>query len=134
VPGTATNWPGGGYDPELKIVYAPTGNVPGVRALRTPPAEFSDIRYLAGVEETDFREVFGPGDCCAADNPLTAQRAREAKANAPPKAKKVGLGVQGLPIVKPPCSMISAIDLNAGRSNGRRRMATRPTISATIRR
>jgi quinoprotein glucose dehydrogenase len=117
VPGTATNWPGGGYDPELKIVYAPTGNVPAVRALRTPPAEFSDIRYMAGVEETEFREVFGPGDCCAADNPLTAQRAREAKMNAPPPPPVggvVNLGVQGLPIVKPPYGMVSAIDLNAG--------------------
>jgi quinoprotein glucose dehydrogenase len=117
VPGTATNWPGGGYDPELKIVYAPTGNVPGIRALRTPPAEFSDIRYVSGVEQTDFREVFGPGDCCAADNPLTAQRAREAKENAPIPAVggQVGLAVQGgLPMVKPPYGMISAIDLNAG--------------------
>jgi quinoprotein glucose dehydrogenase len=117
VPGTATNWPGGGYDPELKIVYAPTGNVPGVRALRTPPAEFSDIRYVSGVEATDFREVFGPGDCCAADNPLTAQRAREAKENAaiPAVGGQVGLAVQGgLPMVKPPYGMISAIDLNAG--------------------
>jgi quinoprotein glucose dehydrogenase len=117
VPGTATNWPGGGYDPELRIVYAPTGNVPAVRALRTPPAEFSDIRYMAGVEETEFREVFGPGDCCAADNPLTAQRAREARTNAPlpgPVGGVVNLGVQGLPIVKPPYGMVSAIDLNAG--------------------
>jgi quinoprotein glucose dehydrogenase len=117
VPGTATNWPGGGYDPELRIVYAPTGNVPAVRALRAPPAEFSDIRYMAGVEETEFREVFGPGDCCAADNPLTAQRAREAKMNAPPPPPVGGvipLGVQGLPLVKPPYGMVSAIDLNAG--------------------
>jgi quinoprotein glucose dehydrogenase len=117
VPGTATNWPGGGYDPELRIVYAPTGNVPAVRALRTPPAEFSDIRYMSGVEETEFREVFGPGDCCAADNPLTAQRAREARENAPPPPPVGGvvpLGVQGLPIVKPPYGMVSAIDLNAG--------------------
>jgi quinoprotein glucose dehydrogenase len=115
VAGTATNWPGGGYDPELKIVYTPTGNVPAVRALRTPPAEFTDIRYVAGVEDTPFSEVFGPGDCCAADAPLTAQRAREAKANAPLPQGGGGLNVQGLPIVKPPYGLISAIDLNAGR-------------------
>ena len=115
VAGTATNWPGGGYDPELKIVYAPTGNVPAVRALRTPPAEFTDIRYVAGVEETQFNEVFGPGDCCAADAPLTAQRARDAKANAPLPQGGGGLNVQGLPLVKPPYGLISAIDLNAGR-------------------
>jgi quinoprotein glucose dehydrogenase len=116
VAGTATNWPGGGYDPELKIVFTPTGNVPAVRALRTPPAEFTDIRYVAGVEDTPFSEVLGPGDCCAADAPMTAQRAREAKANAPlPQGGGGGLNVQGLPIVKPPYGLISAIDLNAGR-------------------
>jgi quinoprotein glucose dehydrogenase len=115
VAGTATNWPGGAYDPELRIAYMPTGNVPGVRALRTPPAEFSDIRYVAGVEDTPFNEVFGPGDCCAADAPLTAQRAREARTNAPLPQGGGGLNVQGLPIVKPPYGLISAIDLNAGR-------------------
>jgi quinoprotein glucose dehydrogenase len=71
---------------------------------------------LPGVEETPFSEVLGPGDCCAADAPLTAQRAREAKANAPlPQGGGGGLNVQGLPIVKPPYGLISAIDLNAGR-------------------
>src|SRR5579871_1009667 len=63
---TATNWPGGGYDPELHIAFAPAGNVAGVRALRTPPAEFSDIRYVAGVNGRPFQEILGPGDCCAA--------------------------------------------------------------------
>ena len=29
VAGTATNWPGGGYDPELHIAFAPAGNMPG---------------------------------------------------------------------------------------------------------
>ena len=117
VAGTATNWPGGAYDPELQIVFAPAGNVPGVRALRRPPASFSDIQFAAGVENTDFREVFGPGDCCAADNPETAQRARDAKANAPlpgPVGGVIPLGVQGLPLVKPPYGLITAIDLSKG--------------------
>lgn len=117
VPGTATNWPGGGYDPELHIAFMPAGNVPGVRALRKSPANFSDIQYSTGVENTDFREVFGPGDCCAADAPQTAQRAREAKTNAPLAGGGggvVALGVQGLPIVKPPYGVLSAIDLDKG--------------------
>src|SRR6266568_2170183 len=29
--GTATNWPGGGYDPENHIAFAPAGNMPGIR-------------------------------------------------------------------------------------------------------
>ncbi len=114
--GTATNWPGGGYDPELHIAYMPAGNVPGVRALRKPPAGFTDLQYVTGVENTDFQEVFGPGDCCAADNPLTAQRAKEAKENAPLRGGGggVALGVQGLPIVKPPYGLIAAVDLDKG--------------------
>jgi quinoprotein glucose dehydrogenase len=114
---TATNWPGGGYDPELHIVFAPAGNVPGVRALRTPPAEFSDIRYVSGVNGRPFQIVLGPGDCCAADAPLTAQRARDAKAppaNPAAGGEGGGLNVQGLPISKPPYGLIAAIDLDKG--------------------
>ena len=35
--GTATNWPGGGYDPELHIVFAPAGNTPSARSIVEPP-------------------------------------------------------------------------------------------------
>src|SRR5260370_20187906 len=44
--GTATNWPGGGFDPETHILYAPAGNTAGVRSLIAPPAgilRLSDI-------------------------------------------------------------------------------------------
>src|SRR2546426_1172353 len=80
---TATNWPGGGYDPELHIVFAPAGNTPGGgRSLVEPPPNFSDIKYVAGVAGRNFQPAFGPGDCCAADSPRTAARAREARAQA----------------------------------------------------
>ena len=113
---TATNWPGGGYDPELHIVFAPAGNVMGVRALRTPPAEFSDIRYVQGVNGRPFQVILGPGDCCAADAPLTAQRAKEASEPAVPRDRGDGAGltVQGLPISKPPYGLLAAIDLDKG--------------------
>ena len=118
VSGTATNWPGGAYDPETHTAFMPAGNTPGVRALRTPPAEFSDIRYVAGVNGRPFQLVLGPGDCCAADAPQTAQRARDAKAPpaaAPPAGGEVGgLGVEGLPISKPPYGLLAAIDLDKG--------------------
>ena len=80
--GTATNWPGGGYDPELHIAFMPAGNIAGVRTLVAPPPGFSDIKYVAGLEGQPFREVLGPGDCCAADAPRTAERAREARGSA----------------------------------------------------
>jgi quinoprotein glucose dehydrogenase len=118
VAGTATNWPGGAYDPELHIAFMPAGNTPGPRSLVTPPGEFSDIRYVQGVAGQQFREVLGPGDCCAADAPQTAARARLARtpaADAPPPAGGFGaLNVEGLPIVKPPYGILAAIDLDKG--------------------
>ncbi|MBI1873636.1 MAG: PQQ-binding-like beta-propeller repeat protein [Acidobacteria bacterium] len=120
--GTATNWPGGGYDPETHTVFAPAANTGfSVRTLVAPPAAFSDIRYVAGIAGQQFREVLGPGDCCAADSPRTAERAREART--PPPATPApaggggeggGLNVQGLPIVKPPYGLVSAINLDRG--------------------
>ena len=116
--GTATNWPGGAYDPELHLAFAPAGNVPGTRSLVEPPKEFSDIRYVAGIAGQPFREVLGPGDCCAADSPRTAERAKEAMAPAPatpaPAPAPAGLQVQGLPIVKPPYGLIAAVNLDRG--------------------
>jgi quinoprotein glucose dehydrogenase len=125
--GTATNWPGGGYDPETHVVYAPAGNTPGTRSIVAPPPGFSDIRYVSGIGGQPFREVWGPGDCCAADSgrrtrddlPQTAlgpAASPPAGAAARPAAggEGSGLNVQGLPIVKPPYGLLSAIDLDRG--------------------
>jgi quinoprotein glucose dehydrogenase len=127
--GTATNWPGGGYDPELHIAFMPAGNTAGVRTLVEPPRDFSDIRYVSGLGGQPFREVLGPGDCCAADAPRTAERAREARATPPatatPAAEAVsssqaaiaaaaGLNVQGLPMIKPPYGVLAAVNLDRG--------------------
>jgi quinoprotein glucose dehydrogenase len=119
VAGTATNWPGGAYDPETHIAFMPAGNTPGVRSLVAPPGEFSDIRYVQGVAGQPFREILGPGDCCAAGAPQTAERARFAKTPAaanfnPPPGGFGGLNIQGLPISKPPYGMLAAIDLDKG--------------------
>src|SRR5207237_403848 len=67
--GTATNWPGSAADPETHVVYAQAGNTPSARSLVEPPPGFSDIRYVSGLGGQQFREVLGPGDCCAADAP-----------------------------------------------------------------
>jgi quinoprotein glucose dehydrogenase len=110
VPGTATNWPGGAYDPETHIAYAPAGNVPGVRSIVTPPSGFSDIRYVSGVAGRPFQEYFGPGDCCAADSGLRTRE--DLRSPAPPPAES--LNVQGLAVVKPPYGVLAAIDLDRG--------------------
>jgi quinoprotein glucose dehydrogenase len=115
--GTATNWPGSAADPETHVVYAQAGNTPSARSLVEPPKGFSDIRYVSGLGGQQFREVLGPGDCCAADAPPrpTAPAAPAAGAGAnPPATAGGGLTVQGLPIVKPPYGILSAINLDRG--------------------
>ena len=117
--GTATNWPGSAADPEMHVVFAQAGNLPSVRSLVAPPPGFSDIRYVSGVAGQEFREVFGPGDCCAADAPPrpTAPAAPTPPAGTaanPPATGGGGLNVQGLPIAKPPYGVLSAINLDRG--------------------
>ncbi len=117
--GTATNWPGSAADPETHVVYAQAGNTPSARSLVEPPPGFSDIRYVSGLGGQQFREVLGPGDCCAADAPPrpTAPAAPTPAAGAaanPPATGGGGLTVQGLPIVKPPYGILSAINLDRG--------------------
>jgi len=118
ISGTATNWPGGAYDPETHTAFMPAGNTPGVRTLVAPPGEFSDISYVAGIAGRPFREILGPGDCCAADAPQTAERARQARnpgSGPAPVAFPGGIPlVDGLPIVKPPYGLLAAIDLDKG--------------------
>jgi glucose dehydrogenase len=130
---TATNWPGSAYDPEMHTVFAQAGNTgAGARSLVAPPPGFSDIRYVSGTAGRTFQRVLGPGDCCAADSPRTAQRAQEARAAAAPAAGQPatagaapaaaaggrggggGLSVQGLPIMKPPYGVLSAVNLDRG--------------------
>ena len=119
--GTATNWPGSAGDPDLHVVYAQASNAPSARSLVAPPAGFSDIRYVTGIAGRPFREVLGPGDCCAADGsgkpfaPTTLQAAPPPAATAADDAAaNAGLTVQGLPIYKPPYGMLSAINLDRG--------------------
>jgi quinoprotein glucose dehydrogenase len=116
----------------------------GGLTLRKPPAGFSDITYVSGTEGTEFREALGPGFGSAADSPIAAARGRAgavpptegaapagggrggrggrgAAAAAPGGAAPAagrggggGLQVEGLPIVKPPYGVLSAIDLDKG--------------------
>jgi glucose dehydrogenase len=122
--GTATNWPGGGFDPETHILYAPAGNTPISRSLVAPPPGFSDLRYVTGVAGRPIVEVWGPGDCCAADSGFRTREDLPATPGAkpptaggpaaPPDDRAAGLDIQGLPIVKPPYGILAAIDLDRG--------------------
>jgi glucose dehydrogenase len=120
-----TNWPGASYDPELHTVFAPANNT-GLTStsLVPPPQGFSDIRYVSGVAGRPFQEVLGPGDCCAADSPRAqAQAPPPAAAPAAPAPAPAagggggaggGLTVDGLPLLKPPYGVVSAINLDRG--------------------
>jgi quinoprotein glucose dehydrogenase len=127
--GGGTNWPGGGYDPETHVAFAPASNAGiNTHSLVSPPPGFSDIRYVRGVAGQPFVEVFGPGDCCAADSPRAiAQAATGPGAPVLPSTSMAsetvaatsklpagGLTVQGLPIMKPPYGLLAAIQLDRG--------------------
>ncbi|HWJ70732.1 MAG TPA: PQQ-binding-like beta-propeller repeat protein [Sphingobium sp.] len=105
-----TNWPGGSFDPETGIAYvysctscvSSTGLLPG-------PKEMTDINYVVGVAGQPVVMIKGPGEDAGADAPPPP----------PPSAAAAGggsrrLAVDGLPIVKPPYSVISAVDVNNG--------------------
>jgi quinoprotein glucose dehydrogenase len=114
--GGGTNWPGAGYDPETHIVYAQAANssASGL-SVRKPPAGFSDMNYFSGRGDQPFREALGPGFGTAADSPL-AKTVGRPQPPPPPgaPAPAFGLNVQGLPIMKPPYGVISAINLDRG--------------------
>jgi quinoprotein glucose dehydrogenase len=110
-----TNWPGAGYDPETHIFYSQASNSSlTIGSLVEPPAGFSDIKYLAGAKGREFREVEGPGFGDAADAPRREAPRPAAGNQAPAATPARGIGPQGLPIIKPPYGVLSAIQLDRG--------------------
>src|SRR6185503_1817987 len=68
-----------------------------------------------------FVEIFGPGDCCAADAPPRPTAPASPPPPPAPGARPLaaaagggGLLVEGLPIFKPPYGVLSAVDVNKG--------------------
>jgi quinoprotein glucose dehydrogenase len=115
-----TNWPGGSYDPETHTVYAYACN-----ACVTPiglvkaPKEISDMNYIQGTAGQPVRIARGPGENAGADSPLPSAGGRgPGETPVAPAAGRggggFGLTVQGLPLIKPPYSTISAINLDRG--------------------
>ena len=114
--GGGTNWPGGGADPETHIVYVEANNSQvQSMTLRTPPPGFSDLQFVSGRNDQPFRVAEAAGAGTAADAPQ-----KKLEAGAPPAAAFGGnfgpnpLQVQGLPLIKPPYGIISAIDMDKG--------------------
>jgi quinoprotein glucose dehydrogenase len=127
--GGGTNWPGAAYDPETHTVFAQAANA-GVSPLGLiePPAGFSDVKYLAGVAGREFRLNEGPGFGTGADAPKISEaqarlnavlKTNPASQTTPPAAGAPpagggGLAVDGLPLVKPPYGVLSALNLDRG--------------------
>ncbi len=97
--GAATNWPGGSFDPETGVLYVASESSLRPLGLVPPPPGTSDLPYHQGTVLTGARRSGGSGS---------------ATADAPGAAARGDLSVQGLPLVKPPYSRISAIDLTRG--------------------
>jgi quinoprotein glucose dehydrogenase len=121
--GGGTNWPGGGYDPELHIAFAPSDNSGLVPlGLVQPPQGYSDVRYLQGFAGHQFTVEEAPGYGAAGDKPglsKSQQRlkdilAKQGNTNNGAKAPNLSLDVDGVPIVKPPYGTLSALDLDHG--------------------
>jgi quinoprotein glucose dehydrogenase len=111
--GGGTNWNGAGYDPETHIVYAQADNI-GIAGttLRTPPPGFTDMRYVGGRNDQPFVDAQGAGANAGADARISKTAALTA--GQPGLTAAAGLTVQGLPIMKPPYGLLSAINLDRG--------------------
>jgi quinoprotein glucose dehydrogenase len=93
-----TNWPGGAYDPETHLLYVFSQTTVQSNSL-VPPGDpkISDMRYISGRAGTPIRQ--GPP-------PRGSQSAGGEGGR--------GVTIRGLPLLKPPYGILSAIDLNQG--------------------
>ena len=102
--GGGTNWPGGSFDPETRIVYVSSNKSLSQLGLVPPrdPAK-NDMQFVQGNAAQGARTRAGAGSAPAAP----AEGGGEGGGGG-------GLTVQGLPIMKPPYGLLAAIDLNKG--------------------
>ncbi|MEO7156054.1 MAG: pyrroloquinoline quinone-dependent dehydrogenase [Vicinamibacterales bacterium] len=99
----ATNWPGASYDPETHTVFVASQTAVATLGLMPAPPGRSDLPYFQGTVLSGARLTGGAGS----DATTTA---------AAPAAEQqsAGLTIQGLPLIKPPYSRITAINLDSG--------------------
>jgi quinoprotein glucose dehydrogenase len=98
----ATNWPGASYDPETHTLYVASQTSIATLGLVPPPPGVADVPYhqgtvLAGARTNGGSGADGGGAAVAMADVLSAN-----------------LTVQGLPLVKPPYSRITAINMDTG--------------------
>ena len=83
-----TNWPGGGYDPETRTVFAQASMASiAAESVSPPPPGFSDLPYQAGVVGQPFRLREAAGTGTYADVP---QRGAAAGGRGPAAERRAG--------------------------------------------
>jgi quinoprotein glucose dehydrogenase len=110
--GGGTNWPGGSFDPETRILYVSSNSSLGLLSIVPPYPGQSDMDYIQGNAVAGPRTSGGAGSSAGGGRtefevpprpPLTAEQRQRAR-----------LTIQGLPLQKPPYSVIAAIDMDRG--------------------
>ena len=111
--GGGTNWPGGSVDPETGILYVSSNSSVTSLGVVAPYPGQSDMAYIQGNALSGPRTSGGAGSSAGGGrtefNASQRQTPQSTRGN-PPRS----LLVQGLPLLKPPYGVISAIDLNNG--------------------
>ncbi len=102
-----TNWPGGAYDPETRIIYVPSSAAFSALGLVPPDPDQSDLEYIQGNAITGPRRTAGAGSQVGGGQRVVSGRGGGASGNA-------RTTVRGLPLLKPPWGRISAIDMDRG--------------------
>jgi len=98
-----TNWPGGAYDPETHLLYVFSQTTSQPKSLIKPDPGVSDMNYVTG----------RAGQAA----PVAARPMGARGAQLPVAASESGgrtITVRGLPLLKPPYGILSAIDLDKG--------------------
>jgi quinoprotein glucose dehydrogenase len=117
----SANWSGSGADPETGFLYVPSKTQPGMMTLTPLPEGMARWPTVAPLDGTPLPYVPNGKIGKPSVHP----------ANPPPPA-----GPQGLPLVKPPYSRMTAYDLNAGdiawqvpTGSGQERVRKHPALS-----
>ncbi len=123
--GGGTNWPGGSFDTETKMLYVYSTTTPTpLGLLKNDGSPRSDFAYISGTaRDPNAPAPAGRGRAgappAAGGEAGTPGIAAPVPVNqAPPAAAEGGGGgaltVQGLPLIKPPYGRITAFDMNKG--------------------
>jgi quinoprotein glucose dehydrogenase len=108
----ASNWPGASYDPETHTVFVASQTSVATLGLMAPPPGRSDMPYFQGTVLTGARLTGGTGSNAGPAVPPTP--AAPTSTGGGEGGVSSALTVQGLPLIKPPYSRITAIDLDKG--------------------